>query len=84
LAPIVAAPEYSDEPPILILTQLPHFNANYILNRAGASRHAGLSKIELFSLFFNHIAIEILVKETNLYAEIHQLNISISVLEQRP
>jgi Transposase IS4 len=84
LALIAAAPECSDEPPISISTQLPHFDANYVLNRAGASRYAGLSEIELFSLFFDHVAIEILVKETNLYAEIHQSNISISVLEQRP
>jgi hypothetical protein len=73
LAPIAAAPECSDEPPIPILTQLPHFNANYVLNRAGASRHTSLSEIELFSLFFDYIAIKILVKETNLYHTCWQL-----------
>jgi hypothetical protein len=71
LAPIAAAPECSDEPSILILTQLPYFNANYILNRAEASRYTSLSEIELFSLFFNYIMIKILIKETNLYTEIH-------------
>jgi hypothetical protein len=81
LAPIAAAPECSDKPPIPISTQLPHFNANYILNRAEASRYISLSEIELFSLFFDYIAIKILVKETNLYTEIHQLNTSILVLE---
>jgi hypothetical protein len=36
---IVIAPalEYTDESPILISTELPQFNAKYVLNRAGCS-----------------------------------------------
>jgi hypothetical protein len=71
LAPIAVALECSTEPPILIPTKLPQFEANYVPNRARASRHIGLSEVELFTLFFDDIVVEILVKETNAYAEIH-------------
>jgi hypothetical protein len=48
LAPIAAALECSTKSLILIPTKLPQFEANYMANRAGASRHIGLSEIELF------------------------------------
>jgi hypothetical protein len=37
LAVIAATPEGSDEPPILILIELPQFQANYVQNRPGCS-----------------------------------------------
>jgi Transposase IS4 len=83
LAPIAAASECSTEHPISIPTKLPQFEANYVANRAGASRHIGLSEIELFTLFFDDVVIDILVKETNLYAEIHKPNDSLLTYERR-
>jgi Transposase IS4 len=64
-------------------TKLPQFEANYVANRAGASRHIGLSEIELFTLFFDDVVIDILVKETNSYAEIHKPNDSPPTYERR-
>jgi Transposase IS4 len=52
-------------------------------NRAGASRHISLSEIELFTLFFDDIMIDILIKKTNLYAEIYKLNDSLLTYERR-
>jgi Transposase IS4 len=52
-------------------------------NRAGASRHIGLFKIELFTLFFDDVMIDILIKEINLYAEIYKLNDSFLTYERR-
>jgi Transposase IS4 len=83
LTPIAAASECSTEPPISIPTKLPQFEANYVANRAGASRYISLSEIELFTLFFDDMVIDILVKETNLYAEIYKLNNSLPTYEQR-
>jgi Transposase IS4 len=71
------------EPPILIPTKLPQFEANYVANRAGASRYISLSEIELFTLFFDDVMIDIFIKETNLYAEIYKLNNSLPTYERR-
>jgi hypothetical protein len=83
LAPIAAASECSTEPLILISTKLPQFEANYVINRAGASRYIGLSEIEFFTLFFDDLIIDILIKETNLYAEFYKLNDSLLTYERR-
>jgi hypothetical protein len=69
LAVIAPAPECSDEPPTLIPTELPHFNANYVQNRPGQSHHVNLSEIGFFKLFFNDFVVKILSEETNFYAE---------------
>ncbi|KAF7506278.1 hypothetical protein GJ744_012086 [Endocarpon pusillum] len=69
LAVIAPAPECTDEPPTLISTELPHFEANYVQNRTGASRYTGLSELGFFKLFFSDFVVEILSKETNSYAE---------------
>ncbi len=69
LAVIAPAPECADEPPTLISTELPQFNANYVLNRTGASQYTGLSESGFFKLFFSDSVVEILSKETNSYAE---------------
>ena len=66
---IAPAPECSDEPPTLISTELPHFNANYVENRTGRSQHANLSEMGFFKLFFSDFVVEILSEETNSYAE---------------
>jgi Transposase IS4 len=52
-------------------------------NRARASRYISLSEIKLFSLFFDDVMVEILIKKTNAYAKIHQLNASFSIYEKR-
>jgi hypothetical protein len=83
LAPIAAASECSTEPLIPISTKLPQFEANYVANRAEASRYISLSEIELFTLFFDDVMIDILIKEINLYAEIYKLNNSLSTYERR-
>jgi hypothetical protein len=44
LAPIAAASEGTGKPPILLFTELPQFEASYIINQAGAFRHVGLSE----------------------------------------
>ena len=69
LAVIAPAPECADKPPTLISTELPHFEANYVQNRTGASRYIGLSELDFFKLFFNDFVVEILFKETNSYVE---------------
>jgi Transposase IS4 len=69
LAVLVAAPEYSEAPPTSVSTELPHFEVNYVENRSGCSRHAGLSESGFFKLFFSDSVVEILSKETNSYAE---------------
>ena len=74
LAVIAAAPECTDELPTLVSTELPHFKANYVVNRAGASKHTGLSELGLFKLFFNDSVIKILSEETNSYAEFQLRN----------
>ncbi|KAF7502521.1 hypothetical protein GJ744_005626 [Endocarpon pusillum] len=71
LTVIAPAPECADEPPTLISTELPQFDANYVKNRAGASRYTGLSALGLFTLFFSDLVVEILSEETNSYAENH-------------
>jgi hypothetical protein len=71
LAPIAAPSESTDEPLTLLANQLPQFEANYVPNRAGASRYTALSEIELFCLFFNDVVVEILAEETNKYATFH-------------
>jgi len=45
LAVIAPAPERTAEAPILISTELPHFKANYVSNRAGASQYTNLSEL---------------------------------------
>jgi hypothetical protein len=69
LAPIVAAPECTDELPTLIPTQLPHFKANYVENRPGRPLYPNLSESGFFGLFFSDSVVEIISKETNVYAE---------------
>jgi Transposase IS4 len=54
-----------------------------VLNRAEASRYISLSKVELFTFFFDDIIVKILAKETNAYAEIYQLNASLLIHEKR-
>ena len=66
---LVAAPEYSEAPPTLVSTELPHFEANYVENRPGCSQYAGLSESGFFKLFFSDSVVEILSEETNSYAE---------------
>jgi hypothetical protein len=60
LAVIAAAPECTDEPPTLIPTELPQFNANYVYNRAGSSRYINLSELGFFKLFFSDSVLEII------------------------
>ena len=74
LAVIAAAPEGSDEPPILISTELPQFQANYVQNRPGCSRYTNLSELGFFKLFFTEIVVEIISAETNSYAEFQLQN----------
>ena len=71
LAVIAPPPECADEPPILISTELPQFETNYVQNRAGASQYTDLSELGFFQLFFSDSVIEILSKETNSYVEYH-------------
>jgi Transposase IS4 len=81
LAPIAAAPKCTDEPPTLLSTELPQFNANYVLNRPGCARYTGLSESAFFKLFFSDSVVEILSKETNSYAEFHLQNSPLSLRE---
>jgi Transposase IS4 len=83
LAAIAAAPECTDEPPTLLSTELPQFEANYVQTRSEASKYAGLSKLKLFSLFFNDVVVEILIKEINFYAEFQLSNSSLLLHETR-
>jgi Transposase IS4 len=83
LAVIEAAPECSDELPTLILTELPYFKANYVLNRAGCSRYTGLFESGFFKLFFSDPVIEILFKETNSYVDFQLRTPSLSLYETR-
>ena len=83
LAVIAPAPECGDEPPTLILTELPHFNANYVQNRHGKSHHANLSEIGFFRLFFSDLVVEILSEETNSYAESQLRNPPLSLHKTR-
>jgi Transposase IS4 len=69
LAVIAPAPECSNRPPVLISTELPHFNANYVENRSGRPQYTDLSESGFFGLFFSDFVVEILSKETNTYAE---------------
>ncbi|KAF7510424.1 hypothetical protein GJ744_006703 [Endocarpon pusillum] len=71
LAVIAPAPKCADEPPRLILTELPQFKANYVRNQDGAPRYTGLSELGFFKLFFSDLVVEIIFKETNAYAESH-------------
>ena len=61
---IAPASECTAEPPTL-----PHFAANYVSSRAGASKDADLSKLGFFKLFFSDSVVEILSEEINFYAE---------------
>ena len=79
LTVIAPAPECTDEQPILILTELPQFETNYVLNRSGASQYFNLSELGFFKFFFSPIVIEILSKETNSYVQIHRQNVSNSI-----
>jgi Transposase IS4 len=74
LAVIAAAPECSDELPILISIELPQFAANYIENRSGYSQYTTLSEAGFFKLFFSDAVVEIISKETNAYADFHRQN----------
>jgi hypothetical protein len=69
LAVIAPAPECSNQPPVLISTELPHFNANYVENRCGRPQYIDLSESGFFKLFFSDSVVEILSKETNTYTE---------------
>ena len=75
LAVIAPAPECTDELPTLLSTELPHFEANYVQNRAGSSQYSGLSELGFFELFFSPIVVQILAEETNFYAEFHLRNL---------
>jgi hypothetical protein len=79
LAAMVPAPECTDEPPRLILAELPHFKANYVPNRAGCSRYSNLSELGFFKLFFSDSVVEILSEETNSYAEFQLQNPPLSI-----
>ena len=83
LAVIAPASECTDEPPTLISTELPQFEANYVQNRPGASRHTSLPEIGFFKLFFSDSVVRILSKETNSYAEFHLQNPPLSLHETR-
>jgi hypothetical protein len=75
LAQIAVTSECSTEPLAPILTKFPQSAGNYVPNRAEASRYISLSEIEIFTLFFDDVIVKILTKETNAYAEIHQLTV---------
>ncbi len=75
LAVIAPAPESIDELPTFIPTELPQFEANYVLYRAGSSQYSNLSELGFFELFFSPIVVQILSDETNSYAEIHRHNL---------
>jgi hypothetical protein len=83
LAVIAAAPEDTDELPILISTELPYFKANYIQNRPGCSRYTGISELGFFGFFFSDSVVEIFFKETNLYAEFYLQTLSLFFFETR-
>jgi type IV secretory pathway component VirB8 len=76
---IVAAPECTDELPTLIPTELPQFVANYVKNRPGYSQYTNLSEAGFFKLFFSDSVVEILSKETNVYAEFQLQNPPLSL-----
>ena len=59
--------EGADESSVSISTELPHFEANYVQNRAGAPRYTDLFKLDFFKFFFNDSVVEILSEETNIY-----------------
>jgi hypothetical protein len=69
LVVIVAAPECTNELPILLPTELPQFAANYVENRPGYSQYTNLLEAGFFKLFFSDSVVEILLKETNVYAK---------------
>jgi hypothetical protein len=69
LAVIAPALECSNEPPQLISTQLPCFDANRVQNRPGHTPYINLSEIAFFELFFSDVVVQILSEETNSYAE---------------
>ena len=71
LTVIAPALESTIEPLTLISTELPHFAANYVLNRAAAPQYISLSESGFFKLFFSDSVVEIFSKETNSYAEFH-------------
>ncbi len=75
LAVIAPAPECTDELSTFIPTELPQFEANYVLYRAGASQYSNLSELGFFELFFSPIVMQILSDEINSYAEIHRHNL---------
>ena len=79
LAVIAAAPECTDEPPILIPIELPQFAANYVKNRPGYPQYTNLSETGFFKLFFGDSVVEILSKETNAYAEFYLRNPPLSL-----
>jgi len=81
LAVIAPASECTAEAPTIISTELPQFSANYVQNRAGASRYTNLSELGFFKLFFSDIVVEILSKQTNSYAEFHLRNPPLSLRE---
>jgi hypothetical protein len=83
LAVIAPAPECSDEPPTLIPTELPHFNANYVQNRHEESHHINLSEIGFFKLFFSDLVVKILSEEINSYAESQLRNPPLSSYKTR-
>jgi Transposase IS4 len=83
LAVIAAAPEDTDKLPTLISTELPYFKINYIQNRPSCSRYISLSELSFFKLFFSDSVVEILSKETNLYAEFHLQTPPLSLFETR-
>ena len=84
LAVITPAPECTDEDPTLISTELPQFEANYILNRDGASRYTNLSELGFFKLFISDSVVEILSEETNSYAEFKLQNPPLSLRKTCP
>jgi hypothetical protein len=83
LAAIAPAPECGDEPPILLLIELPEFEANYTQNRPSYSRYTGLSESGFFKLFFSDSMVKILSEETNAYAKFHLRNPPLSLQDTR-
>jgi len=83
LAVIAAAPECADGLPTLIPIELPHFEANHVLNRPGYPQYTGLSESGFFKLFFSDVVVEILSEETNAYAEFQLRTPPLSLCKSR-
>jgi hypothetical protein len=63
--------ESINELPTFIPTQLPQFVANYVDNRPSYSQYTNLLEASFFALFFSDAVVEIILKETNVYANLY-------------